>query len=220
MKSVGLRQKEIYRGAPREEGPAQGLLELAADLFILVYAAEALARSRRLFGGRRYMQEAPLCHRRGRLDEGGDAVAMSILGFAYDKGEGVPEDEAQSRYWYKRSAEHGNGRGQANHACKLWNQGKKLQAALLWMEAATRGDPYACIEVAALYDKGLVGHPAQDKELAKRWYLKALACEERGDGDGFDPDEEDAAKANAWLNANADVAAPWFDAPDRRSQDA
>uniref|UniRef100_A0A7S3WXU2 Sel1 repeat family protein n=1 Tax=Emiliania huxleyi TaxID=2903 RepID=A0A7S3WXU2_EMIHU len=155
-----------------------------------------------------------------RRAEGGDAVAMSILGFAYDKGEGVPEDEAQSRYWYKRSAEHGNGRGQANHACKLWNQGKKLQAALLWMEAATRGDPYACIEVAALYDKGLVGHPAQDKELAKRWYLKALACEERGDGDGFDPDEEDAAKANAWLNANADVAAPWFDAPDRRSQDA
>ena len=29
------------------------------------------------------------------------------------------------------------------------------------MEAATRGDPYACIEVAALYDGGSVGHPAE-----------------------------------------------------------
>ena len=33
-----------------------------------------------------------------------------------------------------------------------------------------------------------------------------------------DPDEEDKAEASAWLDANADVAAPWFDAPDRGSR--
>ena len=64
------------------------------------------------------------------------------------------------------------------------------------------------------------GQIAKDKELAKRWYLKALACKEKEDGDGEEPDEMDKAEASAWLDANADVAAPWFDAPDRRSQDA
>lgn len=29
--------------------------------------------------------------------------------------------------------------------------------------------------------------------------------------------QDDEAKANAWLDANADVAALWFDAPDRQA---
>ena len=66
------------------------------------------------------------------------------------------------------------------------------------------------IEVAVLYKRGVSGQIAKDKELAKRWYLKAE------DGDGEEPDEMDKAEASAWLDANADVAAPWFDAPDRQ----
>mmetsp|Transcript_34075 Transcript_34075/g.111401 ORF Transcript_34075/g.111401 Transcript_34075/m.111401 type:complete len:94 (+) Transcript_34075:1-282(+) len=85
------------------------------------------------------------------------------------------------------------------------------------MEAATRGDPFACMEVARLYQHGVCGQVTKDKELAKRWYLKALACKEKEDGDGEEPDEEDKAEASAWLDANADVEAPWFDAPDRQA---
>ena len=87
---------------------------------------------------------------------------------------------------------------------------------LHWMEAATRGDPYACVNVAGLYARGVSGQIAKDKELAKRWYLKALACKKKEDGDGEKPDEQDKAEANAWLDANTEVAAPWFDAPDRQ----
>ena len=61
-------------------------------------------------------------------------------------------------------------------------------------EAATRGDPTACIEVAGLYKRGVSGQIAKDKELAKRWYLKALACKEKEDGDGEEPDDDEEAQ--------------------------
>ena len=151
-----------------------------------------------------------------RRAEAGDAKAMCDLGCIYDEGSGVPQDTAQAKMWYKRSAQHGNDRGLTNYGSKLRGGDRWLH----WMEAATRGDPFACVKVADLYQQGVSDQVTQDMELAKRWYLKALACKKKENGDGEKPDEEDKAEASAWLDANADVAAPWFDAPDRRSQDA
>ena len=152
-----------------------------------------------------------------REAEGGDARAMCKLGASHDRANDDSEAVGKARMWYQRSAQHGYNRGLTNYANKLHNSGEKGHAALHWMEAATRGDAWACIQVAGLYSRGISGYLAQDLELAKRWCLKALACKLKDDGDGALPDEDDEAKANAWLDANADVAALWFDAPDRHA---
>jgi len=147
-----------------------------------------------------------------RKAEAGDTAAMCNLGMKYTRGDGVPQDDTQAEMWYKRSAQHGSYRGLTNYGSDL----RGVDMWLHWMEAATRGDPYACVNVAGLYARGVSGQIAKDKELAKRWFLKALACKKKEDGDGEKPDEQDKAEANAWLDANTEVAAPWFDAPDRQ----
>lgn len=38
----------------------------------------------------------------------GDADAQHKLGYAYDKGEGVPQDYAQAAAWYRKAAEQGH----------------------------------------------------------------------------------------------------------------
>ena len=148
-----------------------------------------------------------------RKAEAGDAEAMNDLGVNYMLGDGVPQDTAQAKMWYKRSAQHGDNRGLTNYSLTITADGDRW---LHWMEAAMRGDAFACVKVAGLYKRGVSRHIAKDKELAKRWFLKALACKEKEDGDGEEPNEDDKAVVNAWLDANADVAAPWFDAPDRQ----
>ena len=44
----------------------------------------------------------------------GDANAQSYLGYAYDRGEGVPQDYAQAALWYRKAAEQGDARAQYN----------------------------------------------------------------------------------------------------------
>ena len=41
----------------------------------------------------------------------GDAEAQYNLGLMYDKGEGVPEDDAEAVRWYQKAAAQGNARG-------------------------------------------------------------------------------------------------------------
>ena len=40
--------------------------------------------------------------------EQGNAYAQGNLGFAYAKGEGVPQDYAEAGRWFRKGAEHGN----------------------------------------------------------------------------------------------------------------
>ena len=42
------------------------------------------------------------------LAEQGNARAQSMLGFMYDTGKGVPEDDAAAVKWYRKAAEQGN----------------------------------------------------------------------------------------------------------------
>ena len=44
--------------------------------------------------------------------EQGDAKAQSSLGFMYDKGEGIPEDDQEAVRWYRKAAEQGDAKGQ------------------------------------------------------------------------------------------------------------
>ena len=40
--------------------------------------------------------------------ENGDADAQDNLGFLYEFGHGVPQDDAQAAFWWRRAAEQGN----------------------------------------------------------------------------------------------------------------
>jgi len=53
--------------------------------------------------------------------EGGDVRAQYDLGVLYDKGLGVPQDDAKALYWYKLAAEHGEKRAQYNLALMYMN---------------------------------------------------------------------------------------------------
>lgn len=42
-----------------------------------------------------------------QLAQQGDPIAQNNLGYFYNHGMGVPEDYAQARYWYEKSAQQG-----------------------------------------------------------------------------------------------------------------
>ena len=48
------------------------------------------------------------------LAEQGNAVAQNNLGYAYDNGFGVPEDDAEAVRWYRLAAEQGDADAQNN----------------------------------------------------------------------------------------------------------
>ena len=48
------------------------------------------------------------------LAEQGDALAQSVLGGMYEKGQGVPQDYAEAVRWYRKAANQGNALGQFN----------------------------------------------------------------------------------------------------------
>ena len=49
-----------------------------------------------------------------RLTEQREAYAQSSLGFIYDNGEGVPENDAEAVRWYRLAAEQGDAIAQSN----------------------------------------------------------------------------------------------------------
>lgn len=55
-----------------------------------------------------------------RKAEAGDADAQSILGYIYEKGDGVPKDAAKAAVWYQKAAAQGNARAQTNLGYAYW----------------------------------------------------------------------------------------------------
>lgn len=59
----------------------------------------------------------------------GHAKSMNIVGRFVEEGWETPRDAVLAADWYRRSAEAGDFRGQFNHASKLAEQGKDIEAA-------------------------------------------------------------------------------------------
>jgi TPR repeat protein len=59
----------------------------------------------------------------------GHAKSMNIVGRFVEEGWETPQDSHLAADWYRRSAEAGDFRGQFNHASKLAEQGKEIEAA-------------------------------------------------------------------------------------------
>ena len=141
-----------------------------------------------------------------RRAESGDADAMFTLAGHYSHGIGVKQDRVQAEAWYLRSAQHGQLRGLTN--CALY-AGKEVHCktdtdiVAHIMEAAVRGDAWACVKLGKWYAQGNRGF-SKNLPLARRWYQKALTCT------GVKADEDDRCQANEWLGANAEVQDLWM----------
>jgi TPR repeat protein len=110
-----------------------------------------------------------------KLALAGDLWGMSRLGYLYDRGLGIRQDDAQSAYWLRKAAEAGNAHSMYNLAV-LYGSGKGVpqdnnQAVAWYRKAADAGDVDGMAGLAFMYSNGR-GLP-QDYSQALSWYRKA-----------------------------------------------
>lgn len=143
-----------------------------------------------------------------RLAEQGDVRSQYNLAVMYDKGRGMPKDEALALKWYRRAAEKGHARAQ-NNLGTLYNNGRGVenyQAAMHWYRrAADQGLPDAQFNIGNMYTEGS-GVP-KDVEQASQWYEKAAK-------QGYAPAQHNLGVAYMYgRGVNRDVirAGTWFE---------
>ncbi len=88
--------------------------------------------------------------------EQGYAKAQYNLGGMYDKGQGVPQDDAEAVKWYRKAAEQGD-----------------AEAGRWWRKAAEQGDATAQLSLGLMYGMGQ-GVP-QDYVQAHMWFNLAVS---------------------------------------------
>ena len=105
--------------------------------------------------------------------EQGDAVAQFDLGWMYDKGKGVPQDDEQAAAWYLKSAEQGNAKAQFDLGW-MYDKGsgvpKDYAQAYMWVNLAAAQGNENTIKFSDFAVKSFT--PSQIEEgqrLAREW---------------------------------------------------
>jgi len=107
--------------------------------------------------------------------QAGNAEAQSRLGVLYAQGVGVPRDQEQALYWYRKAADQGHPGGEWNLAFRyVKGQGVPvdyLKARQLFRQAAQSGLACAQYDLGIMFMEGLGG----DKDLneATTWFRRA-----------------------------------------------
>jgi len=127
-------------------------------------------------------QESEAVTRMRQAAEQGLADAQFSLAWAYDNGDGVPQDYALAARWYRKAAEQGVA-GPQNNLAVMYADGRGVlqdydQAAQWFRRAAEQGLADAQHDLGVLYFKGQ-GVP-QDYVEAHKWESLAAA---RASGD-------------------------------------
>jgi len=111
---------------------------------------------------------------RKAADQGG-AIAQSNLGFMYEKGLGVAQDDTQAVAWYRKAAEQGDAYAQYSLGLRYANGrsvAQDVEQAVAWYrKAADQGIADAQYNLGVMYEKGL--GVARDEAQAVVWYRKA-----------------------------------------------
>lgn len=115
------------------------------------------------------------------LANNGNALAQYRLGMMYYNGQGVPEDEKQAIYWWKKAAAQGyvEAMFQLGSAYLFGSQAAKFvpdpdrEAATWYFQAASAGHAEAQYHLGLLFlaGKGVV----DNRQEAARWMRKAAA---------------------------------------------
>ncbi|MGA3081513.1 MAG: tetratricopeptide repeat protein [Terracidiphilus sp.] len=107
--------------------------------------------------------------------QAGDVTAQTKLGYAFNLGQGAPQDYAQAFAWYRKAADQGDAKAQLDLGI-LYYHGQGVtqdytQAAIWYRKAADQGDADAQYSLCYLYYLGQ-GVP-QDEAQAIVWCHKA-----------------------------------------------
>lgn len=114
----------------------------------------------------------------------GDPVAMYVLAWAYDEGNGVTEDDAIAEEWYAKAAPEVAKKADSGDVnamvimAEMYDEGNgvpksKKKSAEWYKKAADKGNVIAIYELAECYDDG-DGVP-KDKAKAQELYKAAAA---------------------------------------------
>ena len=110
-----------------------------------------------------------------RAAEQGNASAQFFLGMAYDKGEGVPQNDAEAAKWFRCAAEQGDAAGQfclgLSYSIGDGVPRDCAEAAKWFRRAAEQGDARAQFYLGFMYDNS--ERVLQDDMEAAKWYRRA-----------------------------------------------
>lgn len=114
--------------------------------------------------------------------QAGHVLAQGQVGFHYEKGLGVPKDDALAVQWYRKAALAGDSRAQKNLG-QMYELGQGVaedwvQAAKWYEQSAAQGDPEGNDALGRAYQYG-IGVP-QNRSKAIELFRKAAA---QGNGD-------------------------------------
>ena len=92
------------------------------------------------------------------LADQGIAYAQNNLGFMYDNGEGVPENDAEAVKWFRKAAEQGYAAAQFNLGI-MYDNGEGVpendaEAVKWYRKAADQGLANAQLNLGVMYDNG------------------------------------------------------------------
>jgi hypothetical protein len=110
----------------------------------------------------------------------GNSKAQNNLGYLYETGKDVRQDDAEAVKWYRKAAEQGHAKAQYNLASH-YSQGRGIprdekEAARWYLEAARNGLGIAMTHLGVRYATG--NGVGKDDAEAVKWYRKAA---EQGD---------------------------------------
>ena len=109
------------------------------------------------------------------LADQGHAEAQNSLGFMYQNGKGVAQDDRQAVEWYRKAADQGNAAGQ-NNLGYMYANGRGVaqddrQAVEWYRKAADQGNAAGQNSLGFMYRNGR--GVAQDDRQAVEWFRKA-----------------------------------------------
>lgn len=127
----------------------------------------------------RRQEEADLTLLHGRAGAG-DAEAQAQLGYMYDRGLGVAQDQREALRWYSLAAALGNATAQTNLAIALMTgkagyQKNEAEAVRLLKLAAAQGEAVAQGNLGIAYQRGVGGVEKNEKEAVRLMRLAAEA---------------------------------------------
>jgi TPR repeat protein len=148
------------------------------------------------------------------LADQGNAEAQSRLGFMYQVGHGVPQDDAAAASWYRKAADQGNASGQVNLGL-FYEEGRgglqkdDHEATRLYKLAADQGNASGQANLGLFYEEGRGGLQKDDHEATRLFKLAADQGYDRAQvnlglmyamGWGV---QQDYVAAHMWLNLAA-----------------
>ena len=103
--------------------------------------------------------------------ESGEARGCVRLGFLYQSGRGVKQDDAKAAKFYEKTCDTGDLAGCDSLASFYQNSGEHAKAAIIFEQACEKGFGLSCYNLAQIYEAGT--RVAPDESKALDLYVKA-----------------------------------------------